>query len=430
MTARLFHEPGIGLGFVDIVVAFSIGSEADPPGREGLAHLALRVLRAGAAEMTRAQVDAEVERLGAHLEAAAGLHRWSVRGRVIRENLEPFAGLLCDLVTRPAMREDDFDRAKRLLDAELVSLRDDDQALAGRAFRRALFADHPAGRPSSGTVASVRAISLDDCAAWCRSAPSLDRLVVGVAGDIDEAQAERLLLRPLRALPARSAIAAGPVAQPAPPRGRRAVLLDKPERTQAQIYAGHLGPRPGTPDHMGMLVSSVAFGGTFSARLMQEVRVKRGWSYGAYSRLSRGKTDDAFHLWTFPAARDAGPCLALELDMLRALARDGISDEELAFARGHVAGASVFLVDTPADRLERRIEIEMLGFPHDYYSALRRNVEAVTPERARTATRNHVHPDDLVVAMLCTAADVEKPVREALGDGASVEVKPFDADDL
>ena len=58
MSVRMLHEPGPGLGFVDVVVSFAAGSESDPAGLEGLAHLSLRLARAGAEGMTRAEVDA------------------------------------------------------------------------------------------------------------------------------------------------------------------------------------------------------------------------------------------------------------------------------------------------------------------------------------------------------------------------------------
>ncbi|MBI5490707.1 MAG: insulinase family protein [Deltaproteobacteria bacterium] len=429
MTIRFLHEPAAGLGFVDIIVSFDIGAEIDPTGREGLAQLTMRLMRCGTARWTRPQVDAEVERLGAHLELGAGLHRVSLRARVIRESLEPLSKLLLGLVLEPAMREEDFAQAKRLLLAEAVSRRDDDQELAGRAFRRALFGDGHLGRPASGTVASLGRIERDDCVGLHRALCAQDTLVLGLAGDIDEAEARRLLLGPLESLPAKAAVVR-PGGEPVPPRGRRAILVDKPERTQGQMYLGHLGPKPGREHHDAMLVSSVAFGGTFSARMMQEVRVKRGWSYGAYSRLSRSRTDDGWYLWTFPAIKDLGPCLALELDMLRALGKEGITGDELAFARGYLVGSSVFLIDTPADRVERKIETETLGFPADYYPSLRQRVEAVTLERAHAATSAVVQPDDFVVALLCTVDKAQDAVRDVLGDGATIEVKAFDDDEL
>ena len=429
MSVRFFYEPGPGLGFVDLVLAFDAGAVSDPDGREGLTLLTLRLMRCGTVGRTRAEVDAEVERLGAHLEVGAGLHRVSIRGRVIRENLEPFARLLLDLLLEPALREEDFAQAQRLLVAETIARRDDDQELAGRAFRRALFGGGRLGRPSSGTVASLRRITRDDCARRHRELCARDRVVVAVAGDVGEEEARRRLLDPLAALPERSD-APRFDDPPAPPRGVRAVLVDKPDRTQAQVYLGHLGPKPGREHHDGLLVSSIAFGGTFSGRLMQEVRVRRGWSYGAYSRLTRSRTDDSWYVWIFPTARDLGPCLQLVRGMLRDLRQDGVTADELAFARGYLVGSSVFLIDTPADRLERRIEVDLLDFPADYYAGLRGRVEAVTIEQAHAATSACVRPDDLVVAVVCTARESADDVRRALGDGAIVETVAFDDDAL
>ncbi|MBN1771485.1 MAG: insulinase family protein [Deltaproteobacteria bacterium] len=429
MSVRLFHEPGPGLGFVDLVLAFDAGAESDPDGCEGLTQLTMRLMRCGTAGRTRAEVDAEVERLGAHLEVGAGLHRVSIRGRVIRENLEPFARLMLDLVLEPALREDDFAQAQRLLLAEVTAKRDDDQDLAGRAFRRVLFGGGRHGRPSSGTAASLRRVTRDDCVRRHRELCAQETLLAAAAGDVEEVELRRLLLEPLAALPERSA-AVRTGEQPTPHRGVRVLLVDKPERTQAQVYLGHLGPKPGREHHDGLLVSSVAFGGTFSGRLMQEVRVKRGWSYGAYSRLTRSRTDDGWHVWTFPAAKDLGPCLGLVRGMLRDLQRDGVTADELSFAQGYIVGSSVFLIDTPADRLERRIETATLDFPPDYYANLRGRVEAVTLEKARAATRACVRPDDLVVAVVCTVAQSGDAVRAALGDGATVETIAFDDDTL
>jgi zinc protease len=279
-------------------------------------------------------------------------------------------------------------------------------------------------------VASVRRLALEDCVRFHRDLCARDTLLVGVAGDATETEARRALLDRLEALPERAAVARPAWPDAAPPRGRRALLVDKPDRSQAQIYLGHFGPKPGRDHHDGLYVSTVAFGGTLSARLMQEIRVKRGWSYGAYAQLARSRRDDAFYLWTFPKSADLGPCLALELDLLRAVAQDGVAPQELELARGYLVGSSVFLVDTPADRLERRIEVETLGFPPDYYAAFRRRVESVTLESARAATAACVHPDDLVVAVLCTAAQARDAVRKALGDGAAVDVVAFDDDTL
>src|SRR5690606_12603819 len=122
-------------------------------------------------------------------------------------------------------------------------------------------------------------------------------LVVGFAGDIDEASAFAYAERWAAPLPP-GPLPPDPVEEPTGPRGRHLVIVDKPERTQTQILIGGLGTHPHDADHTALHVANTIFGGTFTARLTQEVRAKRGWSYGAYSSLPFDRQRRAFSLWT------------------------------------------------------------------------------------------------------------------------------------
>src|SRR5690606_30281998 len=119
------------------------------------------------------------------------------------------------------------------------------------------------------------------------------------------------------------------VTEPSPRSGRNLVVVDKPERSQTQILIGGLGSSPHDPDHVPLLVANTVFGGTFTARLSEEVRSKRGWSYGAYSSLPYDRRRQAFSMWTFPASTDAAACVALELQLLESWVTEGITEAEL-----------------------------------------------------------------------------------------------------
>src|SRR5262249_27756148 len=155
--------------------------------------------------------------------------------------------------------------------------------------------------------------------------------------DIDEARAAQIAQRLVERLPATAAapIAAAPsfeAAAAAPP-GRRLVVVDKAERTQAQLRLGHLGPRWGDDDTPALLLLEAVFGGMFSSRLMQEIRVKRGWSYGAGCAVRRSRGPHWIEMWMATAIEVAGDAVALTLDLYADLAARGITDDELDFAR-------------------------------------------------------------------------------------------------
>ena len=89
--------------------------------------------------------------------------------------------------------------------------------------------------------------------------------------------------------------------------GRRLLVVDKPERTQTQILVGTLGTSPHDDDHVPLVVGNAVFGGTFTSRLMKEIRSKRGWSYGASARAGIERQRQSWVLWTFPCRHGRRP---------------------------------------------------------------------------------------------------------------------------
>ena len=163
------------------------------------------------------------------------------------------------------------------------------------------------------------------------------------------------------------------------------MIVDKPERTQTQILIGCLGSHTRDEDHVALLVANTIFGGTFTARMTQEVRSKRGWSYGAYSSMPIDRRRQSFSMWTFPKADDAGPCLKLELDMLHDLREKGVTKAELSWAKRYMVRSHCFAIDTAAKRVGLELDQTLYDLPEDYYSRYTERVQAVTLEQANLA---------------------------------------------
>jgi zinc protease len=252
-------------------------------------------------------------------------------------------------------------------------------------------------------------------------------LVLGFAGDVTEEDARRLGERISGAL-AEGAPAPDDVPEPTATKGRRLVFVDKPERTQTQILIGALGTWPHDPDHVPFSIGCAVFGGTFTSRLMHEVRSKRGWSYGAYARLAIERHRHAFSMWTFPAANDAAPCIELELGMLAELVQKGVTPREATFMKRYLTRSHAFDVDTAAKRLHEELDVELLGLPRDYYSRYIEHIDAVTPEAANLAIKARLSSDDLRIVVVGTKEQIFDQVCAAIPNLASSEVVPFDAD--
>lgn len=424
-SAPVFVETSSALPVVSVLVGFRSGSAHDPPGKDGIARITARMLRRGARGISSQQLEETIDALGGEFGADASVSATSVHFEVIRRNLEPFIDLMAKVLSEPAFPELELQRLLREAEAELIEARDSDRSLASRAFRRTLFAGHPYGRRVSGSIASLKTITRDDVQAFYARHYTRKNAVVAISGDIEAAEGLFLAERVLAGLPEGDKIV-DPVQPPSRLPGRRLVFVDKPERTQTQMVIGGLGTDARDPDHIPLLVANTVFGGTFTSRLMQEVRAKRGWSYGASSRVGFDRQRDAFTMWTAPAATDAANCLALELELFHAFRTEGITQAELDFVKRYLVRSHAFEIDTARKRVHQRLELELFELPADYHDTYLAKVEAVTVETANAAVKERLSEDDLVVGVVGTHAEIGEAIAKAIPTLGDVIVAPFD----
>jgi zinc protease len=411
--------PVVGIG-----VSVRTGSLFDPAGKEGLVRLMTRAMRMGTAELRSRKLEETLDRLGAQLSMGCSQSYMHFGGVVVAHNLEPFVELLAALLERPAFRSADVNQVRREMIADLTALCDDDRSLCSRHFRRYAFGDHPYARPRSGTRASVATLTRQDLVAHHARHLTAPNLVIGVWGDFRPSRLQPLLERSFGGLSSRKA----PTMQLREPKlgaGRRILVVDKPERTQTQILIGTLGISAHDPEYDALTVANVAFGGLFSSRLTDEVRGKRGLSYGANSSFTMSRTRDLWAMHTFPAARDARACIELELGLYQRWIERGINARELSSVKRYLEKSHAFEIDTAAKRLDQRIDIELLGWPATHHSRFVERMRRVTREQVRRALPRRLSLRDQVITMVATADELV-PELEKLPDVEKIEVVPFD----
>jgi zinc protease len=403
------------------------GAAEDPEELLGLTRLCGRLMRRTAGGLPADEVDARIDRMGAALGLDSGHGSTALSGSVLERSYDDFMRLFEQILLGPGFAEDELERLKRETLAELTEILDSDQQLAQRWFLRSLFAGHAYGRTVIGSQNTLRAIGVADVRRCYERHFTRQNLVFSFAGAVDRERVERASRALWDALPPGQAPAAPP-AEPVAPKGRRLVFVDKPERTQTQILIGGLGTHPSDPDHFPLLVANTVFGGTFTARLTQEVRAKRGWSYGAYSSLGYDRRRQAFSMWTFPKAEDAAPCMALELEMLKDWWQRGLSADELGWAKRYLAQSQAFSCDTAAKRLGLELDELTSDLPKGHYARFVASVGDVTLEQANRAIQSRISLDDLTIVVVGTHAAIGDAVRRVIPDLREDRVVPFDTE--
>ena len=420
-----FLEDSNAIPLVSIVVALRSGSAADPDDKSGLARVTARMLRRGCAGLKSHEIEEAIDSLGAEMAVDTSSSSVAVHAQVIERNLEPFIDLLGRLLATPTFSIDELERLKRESIAEIIESRDNDRVVAQKAFQRTMFAGHPYGKNPGGTTTSIAGIGLDDVLAFWKRHFVRGNIVIGFAGDVRDSRAPALAERLLAKLP-RGPRVPDTVRPPGKLHGRRLLFVDKPERTQTQILIGGIGTSAHDDDHVALTVGNAVFGGTFTSRLMKEVRSERGWSYGASSRLSIDRQRQSFSVSTFPGAEDAAPCLALEIELLESFVTKGATEDEISFIKQYLTRSHAFDIDTATKRLHQALDVELLSLPADYFSGWVEKVSAVTAETANRAVRDRISLDDQLFVVVGTASQLEEAIRGAVPRLASHEIVPFD----
>jgi len=300
MRILVVNKPGLPL--VSARLSFDAGSADDGPGKSGVASMTAALLTQGTTTLSAPEIATQIEQLGASIGAGAGPDFTSVYANAPADVFPRTVALMADLVRNPTFSEEELDRQRtQTLDGLKVSLASPGQ-VAAQASARVVYGDAPYGSPGVGTVTTLPALTRDDVVAYHadRYLPSDATLVF--SGDITPEAARALAQSAFGDWRAPAGAAAGamgaaanaataPAGQPLSP---RIVVIDQPGAGQAAVIAALRGVPRTDPAYFPLTLGNTLLGGSFTSRLNQEVRIKRGLSYGTRSSLGLRRGDGLF----------------------------------------------------------------------------------------------------------------------------------------
>ncbi|MDP3262234.1 MAG: pitrilysin family protein [Tabrizicola sp.] len=390
ITAWLVEDHNIP--FTALEIQFRGGTSLDAPEKRGAVNLMTGLLEEGADDMdSRAFAEAR-DSLAAEFTFDPGTDSVGVSARFLTENRDQAVTLLRSALVNPRFDQDAVDRVRGQVLAGLRSDSKDPDRIAPEIFDRLAFGDHPYASNGDGTVDTVTALTRDDIIAAHKGALARDRIYVAAAGDITADQLGTLLDTLLGDLPATGA------AQPAdaPYLLKPGVTVQDFPTPQSTVYFGHQGITRDDPDFFAAFVlNEVLGGGRFSARLMTEVRDKRGLTYGVGSYLV--PMDHAeLVLGQFSTSNDK---VAEAIEVTRAewakIATEGITEDELANTKTYLTGSYPLRFDGNGRIANILVGMQMEGLPIDYAVTRNAKIEAVTLEDAKRVAARLFQPDAL-----------------------------------
>jgi zinc protease len=354
----------------------------------------------GTTARKKEQIDLALDQIGAKLEVETRAEALILRGAVLSSQAESFLGLLLEVVTRPSFAPAEILKLKSELISELQDELSDDRSLAREQFERALFGSHPYGNPIGGRVKDIERIFARDLRGHYDQLFRSDRLLIVGTGDYDPEKLKEWAKKIEKARPSLGR-SLSPLGAPESKSSRSLVFVSKPSRPQAQIFMGQIGVRMDHPDFFKLNLANHAFGGgSFQARLMQELRVKRGWTYGVQSYFRQGTRARSWQIGFSSASKDASSALSLTLKLVGDLVESGITDEEFMFARQSLINNAAFNFDTPKKRVENTLLEKTLGLPDGFMKTLGERTYELDRESVNAAMKSFFKPEALTITVL------------------------------
>jgi len=353
------------------------GAAYDPPGKEGIAELTANLLDQGTTKRSAEDLAREVEFLGGELAADAGTDFSTVSAEFLSKDLDAGMDLFSDVVLHPAFRPEELRRTQGLALTGIVAARENPASVAEVCYARYVYGKHPYGHLSQGTEASVRRLDRNDVTAFYASHYAPDHAILVVIGD---ASAAELMAKAEQAFGGWKSNGNTLAPVPAPTRitGRHILLVDKPDTTQTHIRIGNTAIARTDPSYVAANVASTILGGGFGARLVDELRVKRSLTYGAWSGFAARKAPGDFRVGTFTKVDTTGQALQVALDVLNGFATEGATAEELSRSQSLLTGQFPKQLETPGAVAGKLAELAGFGLPRSDLAAYPARVNATT----------------------------------------------------
>lgn len=409
---RVISEGGIeawlvedhSLPIISFQFLFSGGAATDPRSRAGLANMVSGLLDEGAGELDSQSFQRRLSDESISLSFSASRDNFAGSLKTLTRNRDEAFDLLRIALTEPRFDPDAVTRIRAQILAGIASRTNDPDRIAQQTFWEAIFPGHPYAQPVEGTAESVAAITEDDLRTFVTRRLARNELIVGVVGDMTADELKILLDKTFGALPERSEAFTIPKVEPA---AGGEVIVVQAENPQSRILFGQKGLYRDDPDYYAALVlNHILGGGSFTSRLYDEIREKRGLAYSVYSYLL---PLDSAALWLGGAGTEnAAVSVSVELvkNQWANLRAFGVSQDELDKAKANLVGSFGLRFDSSSAIAGMLVAVQRRDLGIEFLNERNDLIARVTLDDVNRVAARLLDPDALTVVVVGNPANI------------------------
>ena len=379
---------------VTFVMLIDGGVVSDPAGQEGLAAITADMVDEGTGDLTAIEVSESLAQIGAEYDVDVGADAIVFTLTTLERFAERGGALLADLLTKPSLRLEDFERVRQMRLDRLRQLKDSPAAVAERAFLRLMYPDHPYGHLAIGTDASLTGLGLERVVACHGVLFQPNRATMVIAGPMTHDELRQVADTTFGGWATSSDMESSTVTDVAPGGGTTTLtVIPREGAAQSELRIGHLSARRNSPDYPSLLVMNAVLGGQFVSRINLKLREEKGFTYGARTGFDWRRRMSPFSLQasvhsasTAEAIRDS----FAELDGIRG-ARPP-TEQEMLLARASLTRGYPRNFETAQQVARSVAQLALYDLPDTYFEEFIPKVNAVSADQVVSAAQRYIDP--------------------------------------
>jgi predicted Zn-dependent peptidase len=395
------------LPLISVEIALRSGSVADPAGKEGVAAMTASLLRKGTTTRSSEQFSSDLDFIGMQYNAQVDQDGTYLSSDFLKKDVETALALLGDVVLHPTFPEDEVKKKLAQEQDGIRAAKDEPRRVIQLYFMKFLYGDHPYGRPSDGDERSLAAISRSDIAEFYRGQYTPGNTVIAVAGDFDSAAMQSKIAQVFGGWAGKAPSAAA-LPAPKPVTGKRVLLVDKPDATQTYFMLGNMGISATNADRGYIDVVNTLFGGRFTSLFNTELRIKSGYSYGAFSYFDQLHAPGPFIMMSFTKNATTEPAIDKSIEVLGRLHKDGFTPSELASAKTYINGSLLPRYETTPQLVRAMTALELDGITRDQFNQNLVKLQGTTEAEAHRVTETYFPTQDYVMVLVGKGSEIQK----------------------
>lgn len=371
--------------------------------KDGLANMSARLLNEGTSKEGSigfaTKLDAHAVDIGAHV----GRDSFVIEVSSLKSEFPYAVERLEELLRDPNYTKEALGQVKHQKRGWLIQKKSDFDYIAATSLRATLFKDSVLARPYDGTLQSVESISLEEIKTFVSTHLGYNNAIGVVGGDITLEEAQGYMAKLLSFFPK----VKDKEVERINASSKKEVLLIDEDTQQAYIYFG--APfnysYEAKDQYLAKIAEYLLGGAGFGSRLMEEIRVKRGLTYGAYSSLRRTKPVSYLsgYLQTKLTTQDEAKNLVQEV--VDTFVKEGITQKELDDTKKFLLGSEPLRTETLSQRLHRAFDDYYYERPLGFAKEQLKKIESVTLDEVNTFIKAHTELSDITFSIVTKKED-------------------------